>query len=69
MNYDYKLKEKKNGNHYVSIRDHGENVLLEIEKKGNQVEIVTYWRNECTTRVKLPLELFEKMYNDISQNK
>ena len=53
----------------MSVRDKGENALLEVEKKGNQVNIVTYWRNEKTTKFSLPLELFEKMYKDISQHK
>jgi hypothetical protein len=52
----------------VSIRDKGENALLEVEKKGNQVEIVTYWRGDKTTKFTLPLELFERMYNDIIQS-
>ncbi|MBU8880898.1 hypothetical protein BGM26_18265 [Bacillus sp. FJAT-29790] len=30
MNYEYKEKEKKNGNQFVSIRDKGENSLLGI---------------------------------------
>lgn len=69
MNYNYKLQQRKNGNHYVSVRDNGENALLEVEKIGDQVKIVTYWRNDSTTRFTLPLELFEKLYNDITQNK
>jgi hypothetical protein len=68
LNYDYKQKDKKNGNSFVSVRDKGENALLEVEKKGNNIEIVTYWRNEKTTKFTLPLELFEKMYKDIIQN-
>lgn len=66
--YDYKKKKKNNGNRSVSIRDKGENALLEVEKKGNQVEIVTYWRGDKTTKFTLPLELFERMYNDIIQS-
>lgn len=65
INYDYKNKEKNNGNRFVSVRDKGENALLEVEKKGNQVEIMTYWKNEKTTKFTIPLELFEKMFNDI----
>ncbi|KSU85925.1 hypothetical protein AS030_02695 [Fictibacillus enclensis] len=68
MNYDYKHKEKKNGNSFVSVRDKGENALLEVEKKGNQIELVTYWQNDKTTKFKLPLELFEKMYKDMIQD-
>jgi hypothetical protein len=68
LNYDYKQKEKKNGNSFISVRDKGENALLEVEKKGNQVDIVTYWRNEKTTKFSLPIELFEKMYKDITQH-
>ncbi len=67
--YDYKQKEKKNGNKLILVRDKGENALLEVEKKGDQVEIVTYWQNEKTTRFSLPLELFEKLYEDIAQSK
>lgn len=71
FNYEYKQKEKKNGNSLVSVRDIGENALLEVEKKGDTVEIVTNWRNFKTTKFSLPLELFEKMYNDVikSNNK
>jgi len=60
MNYEYKEKEKKNRNQFVSIRDKGENPLLEVERKGNQIEIVTYWRNEKTTKFAMPVDLFEK---------
>ncbi|PFH90723.1 hypothetical protein [Bacillus sp. AFS088145] len=66
LNYEYKQKEKKNGNRFVSVRDKGENSLLEVEKKGNQVEIITYWKNENTTKFIIPLELFKKMINDIN---
>ncbi|PGL68050.1 hypothetical protein CN925_18385 [Bacillus sp. AFS055030] len=65
MNYEYKQKEKKNGNHIVSVRNKGENALLEVEKKGNQVDIITYWKNEKTTKFTIPYELFEKISNDI----
>jgi hypothetical protein len=64
INYDYKQKEKKNGGHFVSIRDNVESALLEVEKKGNQVKMVIY-RSEKTNKFTLPLELFERMYNDI----
>ncbi|MGG2091548.1 hypothetical protein AB1283_02230 [Bacillus sp. S13(2024)] len=49
----------------MSVRDKSENSLLEVEKKGDRVEIVTYWRNEKTTKFTLPLELFEKISKDI----
>jgi hypothetical protein len=65
LNFEYKQKEKKNGNRFVSVRDKGENALLVVEKKGNLVEIITYWKNEKTTKFTIPLELFEKIYNDI----
>ncbi|WP_088012836.1 hypothetical protein [Gottfriedia acidiceleris] len=65
LNFEYKQKEKKNGNRFVSVRDKGENALLEVEKKGNLVEIITYWKNEKTTKFTIPLELFEKIFNDI----
>ncbi|MDO7486500.1 hypothetical protein Q5O89_12980 [Peribacillus frigoritolerans] len=67
MNYEYKEKEKKNGP-YVSIRDKGENSLLEVERKGNQIEIVTYWRNDKKTKFTMPVELFEKMSKGIIQD-
>ncbi len=67
--YDYKQQNKRNGNIFVSIRDKGENALLEVEKKGDQVDIITNWRNEKTTKFSLPLELFEKLYKDIAQSK
>lgn len=64
MSYEYKEKEKKDGL-CVSIRDRGENSLLEVEIKRNNVEIVTYVRNEKTTHFKMPLELFELMYKKL----
>lgn len=67
LNYDYKQNVNKNGNCFVSVRDKGENALLEVEKKGDQIEIVTR-RNEKTTKFSIPLELFENMYKDIIQN-
>lgn len=66
LNYDYKQKEKKYGNRIVSVRDKGENSLLEVVKKGNQVELITYWRNDKTTKFTIPIELFEKMFKDIT---
>jgi hypothetical protein len=66
IGFIYKEKEKKNGR-YVSIRDKGENSLLEVERKGNQVEIVTYVRNEKTTKFTIPVELFEKMSKGMIQ--
>lgn len=68
MNYEYKEKEKKNGNQFVSIRDKGENSLLEVEKKGNKIEIITYYRNEKTTRFTIPVDLFELMAKSMNQN-
>ena len=67
MNYEYKEKEKKNGNQFVSIRDKGENSLLEVERIGNQIEIVTFWRNEKTTKFTMPVDLFEKMSKGMIQ--
>lgn len=69
INYEYKQKEKKNGDCFVSVRDIGENAILEVEKKGNMIDIITNWRNFKTTKYSLPLELFEKIYKDITQNK
>ncbi|WP_144556141.1 hypothetical protein [Bacillus sp. X1(2014)] len=68
MNYEYKEKVKKNGNQFVSIRDKGENSLLEVERKGNQLEIVTYWRNEKTTNFTVPVVMFEKIYEGMIQD-
>ncbi|KMY50092.1 hypothetical protein [Peribacillus loiseleuriae] len=67
MNYEYKEKVNKNGNQFVSIRDKGENSLLEVERKGNQIELVTYWRNEKTTKITIPVDLFEKIYKGMIQ--
>jgi len=67
MNYEYKVKEKKNGR-YVLIRDKGENSLLEVERKGDQVEIITYVRNEKTTKFTIPVELFAKMSKGMIQD-
>ncbi|WP_026565061.1 hypothetical protein [Bacillus sp. UNC41MFS5] len=65
-NYDYKKKDKKDGNKLISIRDIGENALLEVEKKGNEVKLVIYWRNDKTVGFKLPKEIFENLYKDIA---
>jgi hypothetical protein len=67
MNYEYKERVKNNGNQYVSIRDRGENSLLEVERKGNQIELVTYWPNEKTTKFTIPVDLFTKIYKNIIQ--
>ncbi|MBM7655925.1 hypothetical protein [Neobacillus cucumis] len=66
MIYEFKEKEKKNGP-YFSVRDNGENSLIEVERKGNQVEIVTYVRNDKTTKFTMPLEMFERMTKRILQ--
>ncbi|MGG0940701.1 hypothetical protein ABE143_00185 [Bacillus subtilis] len=62
---DYIYKEKKNGNRLISIRDKWENALTEFEQKGNQIDIVINYRNEKTTKFSLPIETFEKVYQDI----
>ncbi|MBU5263491.1 MULTISPECIES: hypothetical protein [Bacillus] len=62
---DYIYKEKKNGNRIISIRDKWENALIEFEQKGNQIDIVINYRNEKTTKFSLPIETFEKVYQDI----
>ncbi|MFD1928919.1 hypothetical protein ACFSFY_12830 [Sporosarcina siberiensis] len=67
MNYEYKEKEKKNGV-CVSIRDKGENSLLEVEIIGNNVKMVTYIRNDYTAHFEMPLELFEQMYKKLMEN-
>ena len=67
MNYEYKEKEKKNGL-YVSIRNLGKNILLGVEIKGKNVEIVTNVQNEKTTHFKMPLELFEKIDKKLRGN-
>lgn len=64
---DYIYKEKKNGNRIISIRDKWENVLIEFEEKGNQIDIVINYRNEKTTKFSLPIETFEKVYQDIKK--
>ncbi|WP_302053264.1 hypothetical protein [Bacillus sp. FJAT-29790] len=40
---------------------------MEVEKKGNQIEIVTYWRNEKTTKFTTKVDLFEKMAKGMIQ--
>ena len=65
VNYIYKKKEKKNGNCLISIRDKWENALIEFEQKNNQIEIMINYRNEKTTKFSLPIETFEKVYEDI----
>jgi len=67
LNYDYKKKKKKNGNQIVSIRDIGENSLLEVELKDNEVQLVVYWRNDKTV-VKMPKEMFENIYKDLMES-
>ncbi|MBG9490202.1 hypothetical protein MKS87_21855 [Bacillus subtilis] len=62
---DYIYKEKKNGNRIISIRDKWENALIEFEQKGNQIDIVINYRNEKTTKFSLPIETFDKVYQDI----
>ncbi|WP_214285802.1 hypothetical protein, partial [Bacillus subtilis] len=56
---------KKNGNRIISIRDKWENAFIEFEQKGNQIDIVINYRNEKTTKFSLPIETFEKVYQDI----
>lgn len=52
MNYEYK-ETKRKYKLCVSIRDRGENSLLEVEIKGNNVKIVTNVRNEKTTHFEI----------------
>ncbi|APB82961.1 hypothetical protein BAMY_12485 [Bacillus amyloliquefaciens] len=49
----------------ISIRDKWENALIGSEQKNNQIEIVINYRNEKTTKFLLPIETFEKVYEDI----
>ncbi|MGG0643527.1 hypothetical protein ABE021_06260 [Sporosarcina gallistercoris] len=67
MYYEYKEKEKKNS-FFVSIRDKGENSLLEVERKGENVNLTTYVRNDKTTHITIPADLFERMAKRMSQN-
>jgi hypothetical protein len=64
MRFEYKETTKK-GSPFVSIRDKGENKLVEVTRKGDQVEIVTYVRNFSTTKFTMPADLFEKLSNDL----
>lgn len=68
LNYDYKKKKKKNGNQIVSIRDIGENSLLEVKLKDNEVQLVVYWRNNKTVGFKMPKEMFENIYKDLMES-
>ncbi|NRE92820.1 hypothetical protein HRF54_17120 [Bacillus subtilis] len=63
---DYIYKEKKNGNRIISIRVKWENAFIEFEQNGNQIDIVINYRNEKTTKFSLPIETFEKVYQDIN---
>lgn len=67
MNYQYKEKKRRNGNQFISIRDIGVNALLEVERKGTQVEIVTYCGTDKTTKFTMPLNLFEKLSKEMIQ--
>lgn len=67
-NYDYKKKVKKDGNNLISIRDKGENALLEVEKKGNEINLVINWMNQKTVGFKIPQDMFESLYKDITEN-
>ncbi|MFJ7825729.1 hypothetical protein [Psychrobacillus sp. NPDC096623] len=42
--------------------------MAQVERKGNQVEIVTYVRNEKTTKFTMPVELFEKLSKEMIQD-
>lgn len=66
--YNYNKKETKKSNTLVTVRDYGENALLEVERKGDTVEIVTR-RNEKTSKFTLPIALFEQLYQDITEPK
>ncbi|PFN76206.1 hypothetical protein COJ85_33015 [Bacillus sp. AFS076308] len=67
-NYDYKKKDKKDGDKLITIRDIDENALLEVERKGDEVKLVIYWQNQKTVGFKLPIEVFENLYKDIAEN-
>lgn len=68
-NYDYQYQEKVKKNRLcVSIRDRAENHLLEVEIKGNYVKMATYIRNDYTAYFKMPLELFEQMYEKLMED-
>lgn len=64
-NIRYKYQQKDD---FVSIRDKFENGSLEIERKGDSVSIVTYSRNEKVTKFTLPINIFKKLYVDISKD-
>lgn len=67
MNYEYKEKEKKNGL-CVSVRDRGENALLEVERKGENIKITTYVHNDKTTHITIPVDIFEKITKRMTQS-
>jgi hypothetical protein len=66
INYDYKFQEKKDGGKVITVKDIVKSGLLEVKKQGNQLEIITR-KNLEVLKFSLPLELFEKIYNDINQ--
>ncbi|KLK97877.1 hypothetical protein XJ18_18565 [Bacillus pumilus] len=65
MDYVYQKKEKKNGNCVISVRDRWENSIIEFEKKQHHIDIVVNYRNDKTTKYSIPIEIFEKVYDDL----
>ncbi|NHM33332.1 hypothetical protein [Neobacillus terrae] len=65
--FDYKTKTKKDGSSLITVRDIGENALLEFEEKGSDISIIIRWQNEKTAGFKFPKDLFLKVYKDINE--
>lgn len=67
MDYVYQKKEKKNGNCVISVRDRWENSIIEFEKKQHHIDIVVNYRNDKTTKYSIPIDICEKVYDDLQR--
>ncbi|CAM5500502.1 hypothetical protein [Bacillus safensis] len=67
MDYVYQKKEKKNGNCVISVRDRWENSIIEFEKRQYHIDIVVNYRNDKTTKYSIPIEIFEKVCDDLQR--
>ncbi|MEC1646443.1 hypothetical protein [Bacillus halotolerans] len=62
------VKKNKSGHLIITIRDYGNNSLIEFKKKDESIYIDIYVMNDKTARFKMSKEIFSKVYNEFENN-